>query len=183
MCFKLDWMLYNRLHCRSSCSESGLSKTARTKRNEWGRRNSDLPAIFSRYHPIPRHCWDRQRLPYLSTARIRLLTFQSTIMRTTIIFQVFKLMTWGVRGTCLNLGMRLSIKWGGAQFIPTASTLLLLFITSKQSWKLSPEGALSPSTDVKQIQDGIWTFISSSNSTQACNEKGCIWIPIKFHKV
>jgi len=79
--------------------------------------------------------------------------------------------------------MRLSIKWGGAQLIPTASTLLLLFITSRQSWKLSPEGAFSPSTDVKQIQDGIWTFISSSNSTQAYIEKGCISIPVKFHKV
>lgn len=66
--------------------------------------------------------------------------------------------------------MRFSIKWGGAQFIPTASTLSLLFITSRQSLKLSPEGVFSPSTVVKQIQDGIWTFSSSSNSTQACNK-------------
>jgi len=67
--------------------------------------------------------------------------------------------------------MRLSIKWGGAQFMPTASTLILLFIASRQSLKLSPEGAFSPSTVVKQIQDGMLTLSSSSNSTQAYSKK------------
>lgn len=70
--------------------------------------------------------------------------------------------------TSLNLEIRASIKWGGAQFIPTACTLLLLFITSRHSLKLSPDGAFSPSTELKQIQDGTWMFCSSSNSTQAC---------------
>lgn len=53
--------------------------------------------------------------------------------------------------------------------MPTAPTLSLLLITSRQSSKLSPDGAFSPSTELKQIQDGISTFSSSSNSTQACH--------------
>lgn len=69
----------------------------------------------------------------------------------------------------LNLQMRLSIKWGGAQLIPTAFTLSLLFMASRHCWKLSPDGAFSPSTQLKQIQDGILMFSSSSNSTQAWN--------------
>lgn len=52
--------------------------------------------------------------------------------------------------------------------MPTAFTLLLLFIISRHSLKLSPDGAFSPSTELKQIQDGIWMFSSSSNSTTAC---------------
>jgi len=71
--------------------------------------------------------------------------------------------------TSLNLQMRLSIKWGGAQLIPTAFTLSLLFMASRHCWKLSPDGAFSPSTQLKQIQDGILMFSSSSNSTQAWN--------------
>ena len=73
--------------------------------------------------------------------------------------------------TSLNLQMRLSRKWGGAQLIPTAFTFLLLFMISRHSLKLSPDGAFSPSTELKQIQDGICTFSSSSNSTQACNKR------------
>lgn len=52
--------------------------------------------------------------------------------------------------------------------IPTAVTLLLLLIISRHSSKLSPEGACSPSTELKQIHVGISTFSSSSNSKQAC---------------
>lgn len=59
------------------------------------------------------------------------------------------------------------MNWGGAQFIPIALTLSLLFSISRQSWKLSPDGAFSPSTELKQIQDGISIFSSSSNSAQA----------------
>lgn len=70
--------------------------------------------------------------------------------------------------TSLNFWTRVWTKWGGAQLIPAAVTLLLWFITSRHSLKLSPEGAFSPSTELKQIQDGICTFSSSSNSTHAC---------------
>lgn len=70
--------------------------------------------------------------------------------------------------TSLNLLIRASIKWGGAQLMPTACTLLLLFILSRHSLNLSPDGAFSPSTELKHIQDGTSTFCSSSNSTQAC---------------
>lgn len=52
--------------------------------------------------------------------------------------------------------------------MPTAFTLPLLFIISRHSLKLSPDGAFSPSTELKQIQDGIWMFSSSSSSTNAC---------------
>lgn len=43
--------------------------------------------------------------------------------------------------TFVNLEMRLSVKWGGAQFMPTAFTLLVLFIMLRHSSKVSPDGA------------------------------------------
>lgn len=70
--------------------------------------------------------------------------------------------------TLQNFCTRLWTKCGGAQLIPTAVTLLLLLIISRHSSKLSPEGACSPSTELKQIHVGISTFSSSSNSKQAC---------------
>ncbi|GAY46984.1 hypothetical protein CUMW_101070, partial [Citrus unshiu] len=39
--------------------------------------------------------------------------------------------------------------------------------SNQHSLKLSPDGAFSPSTELKQIQDGIWMFSSSSSSTNA----------------
>lgn len=138
------------------------------KTERWGHK-LDLLAISWLYHPILLHYWDIQWLPSLSTAGIRYSNFHSLIMNIEFLFKIFKLLGWDLRVTCLNLHIRFSIKWGGAQFIPTAPTLSLLFIASRQSLKLSPEGAFSPSTEVKQIQDGICTFSSSSNSTKACN--------------
>lgn len=59
------------------------------------------------------------------------------------------------------------MKKGEEQFIPTMLTFSLLFNMSRQSLKLSPEGARSPSTELKQIQEGIWIFSSSSSSAMA----------------
>jgi len=76
-----------------------------------------------------------------------------------------------VEFTFLNLQIRLSTKWGGAQFIPTIATLSLLLITSRHSLKLSPDAACWPSTQLKHIHDGTQIFSSSSSSTIAWAEK------------
>lgn len=60
------------------------------------------------------------------------------------------------------------MNWGGAQFIPTTFTFSLLFRISRHSLKLSPEAICFPSTQLKQIKEGIWTFSSSRSSAQAC---------------
>lgn len=67
--------------------------------------------------------------------------------------------------------------------MPTAFTLPLLFIISRHSLKLSPDGAFSPSTELKQIQDGIWMFSSSSSSTNACKLRRLTCMMLRNGKV
>lgn len=80
------------------------------------KRENNIPAIVSLFHPKPLRCLDKQRLPSWSAVKkesdIESKTFDVTLWYTS---REFKLLL-----ASANLRIRLSMNWGGAQFMPTA---------------------------------------------------------------
>jgi hypothetical protein len=63
-----------------------------------------------------------------------------------------------------------SIKRGGVQLMPTATTFLLLAASAMHSSNESPFTTLKPSLELKTSQDGICISSSSRISTKACRQ-------------
>jgi len=63
-----------------------------------------------------------------------------------------------------------SIKWGGVQLMPTATTFLLFAASAMHSSNESPFTTLRPSLELKTSQDGICISSSSRISTRACRQ-------------